>query len=172
MTTTKFKWSKDMDGEWLSFQTNQALEFLKTIEDGKTYEITIKEFKNKRSLNANAYAFSLISKLASANGLTVEEVYKKYMREIGGNTDVICIQDRAVDTFRKHWASQGLGWQTDILDSKIKGCTNVVVYYGSSTFDRKEMSVFIDHIVQDCEAIGIPTMTNKQILEMLGEIKC
>ena len=34
---------------------------------------------------------------------------------------------------RRGWEHNGLGWVTEILPSKIAGCVNVVLYYGSST---------------------------------------
>ena len=58
---------------------------------------------------------------------------------------------------------QGLGWQVETLESKLKGCTNVVLYYGSSSYDTKQMSMLIDNIVQDCKALGIETMTPREL---------
>ena len=47
--------------------------------------------------------------------------------------------------------------------SKIKGCVNVTVWYGSSVYDTKQMSRLIDAIVQDCKAAGIETMTPAEL---------
>ena len=38
-----------------------------------------------------------------------------------------------------------------------------MLYYGSSTFDTKQMSRLIDNIVQDCKAVGIETLTPQQL---------
>ena len=43
------------------------------------------------------------------------------------------------------------------------------VYYGSSTFDTKEMSVLLDGVVSECEAIGISTLTPNEIERMKQE---
>lgn len=61
------------------------------------------------------------------------------------------------------WNKNGIGWQTEVMDSKIDGCKNVVLYYGSSTFDTKQMSRLIDNIVQDCKELGIETLTPQQL---------
>ena len=48
---------------------------------------------------------------------------------------------------------------TDVNPSKIEGCKNVTLYYGSSTYDTRQMSRLIDLVVQDCKEQGIETMT-------------
>jgi hypothetical protein len=40
------------------------------------------------------------------------------------------------------------------------------VYFGSSTFDTKEMSVFIDGIVSECQMLGIQTETPAELERM------
>lgn len=52
----------------------------------------------------------------------------------------------------------GLGWFAETFPSKINGCTNVVLYYGSSTYDTKQMSALIDVAVESCKGLGIETM--------------
>lgn len=64
--------------------------------------------------------------------------------------------------------NNGLGWQTDTIPSKLEGCTNVVLYYGSSTYDTEQMSRLIDIVVQDCKALGIETKTPDEIANMLS----
>ena len=58
---------------------------------------------------------------------------------------------------------------SDIMPSKIDGCTNVIVYYGSSTYDSKQMSVLIDRIVQDCKELGIETLPPDELLRLQEE---
>ena len=46
---------------------------------------------------------------------------------------------------------------------------NVTLYYGSSTYDTKQMSRLIDNIVQDCQAVGIETLTPDKLALLLEE---
>jgi len=78
-------------------------------------------------------------------------------------SETVCVQDKAVDRLRQGWEQNGIGWQTDTMPSKLKGCTNVILYYGSSTYDTQQMSLLIDHIVQDAKALGIETMTPAEL---------
>ena len=71
--------------------------------------------------------------------------------------------DSAVDKLRDGWHHNGLGWQTDTTPSKIAGCTNVVLYYGSSTYDTAQMSRLINLVVQDCKDQGIEVLGEREL---------
>ena len=125
--------------------------------------VEFKKFKKKRSLDANSYFWVLADKLAEVTGESKTAIYRNAIKEIGGVSEVVCIKEAAANKLCEGWSKNGLGWQTDIMDSKIKGCKNVVLYYGSSTYDTKQMSMLIDNIVQDCKAVGIETMTPREL---------
>lgn len=129
----------------------------------------VKKYSKKRSLDANAYCFVLIGKIAEKTNVPKEEVYRKAVKEIGGNYDVVCVQDKAVEAMCEAWSKMGLGWQTDTFPSKIDGCTNIAMYYGSSTYDVPTMCRLIDNIVQDCKALGIETKSPEELESLLGE---
>lgn len=143
----------------------QMFEELKAAE-----RLTVKvgRFRKKRSLDANAYCWVLISKLAEKLNIPKSEIYRDAIKEIGGNCDIVCVQDKAVQSLRDGWERNGLGWQTDTMPSKIEGCTNVVLYYGSSTYDVSQMSRLIDNVVQECKALGIETMSAAELESLLG----
>lgn len=128
----------------------------------------IDKYREKRSLDANAYCFVLIGKLAEKLNIPKEEIYRAMVKEIGGNYEVVCIQDDALKKLCEVWEHNGLGWQTDTFPSKIDGCTNVILYYGSSAYDTAQMSRLINLIVEECKAQGIDTRTPSEIAEMLS----
>lgn len=138
-----------------------------SLDDGKEYIIEVKERRKKRSLDANAMAWALITELAAVMNEKKTDVYKRYIAECGGNCEVVCCRNEAVKTLVSCWASRGLGWQAETYPSKLKGCTNVNLYYGSSVFDTKQMSIFIDSIVQDCKAVGIKTLDDIEIERLI-----
>jgi len=59
----------------------QVIQWLYSQDKDKKFEI--KEHKEKRSLNANAYAWVLIGKIAEVVGNTKEEVYREYIKNKG-----------------------------------------------------------------------------------------
>ena len=138
-----------------------------TFKAGKNYDIV--QVRQKRSLDANAFCWVMLDKLSEALQTPKEELYRRYIKEIGGVSDILCVQNKAVDKFRKEWESKGIGWQTETIPIKTAGCTGVIVYYGSSAFDTKQMSRMIDSIVQDCQAIGIETKSDEEIKSLLKE---
>lgn len=161
--------TRSRDGQWvISFSTPEN--FSESFDElaGKPVTVEIKRAHKHRSLDANAYAWMLIDKIASKTGLRKVDVYRHSIKEIGGVSDTICVMDKAVDRLREGWEKNGIGWQTDTMPSKVAGCTNVVLYYGSSVYDSRQMSQLIDSLIQDAEALGIPTLNDEQAARLLG----
>ena len=162
----------------LSFtRSGETLLTISTKEDCRTLfdelkdkdvSVTIKKHKEKRSLDANAYAWTLMDKLTEAVGTPRETIYREAIKNVGGNAETVCVQDKAVDRLCEGWQRNGLGWQTDAFQSKLDGCTNVILYYGSSAFDSAQMARFIDNIIQDCKAVGIETLPPDKLDALLG----
>ena len=144
-------------------QITRYIEFLK---DG-TYDIVIKKHQNKRSLDANAYFWTLLDKLAHKTELPKEEMYRSYIKDIGGNNETVCVKNEAVKKLCEGWKHNGLGWVTDTTESKIEGCTNVILYYGSSTYDKEQMSHLINLAVEDCRAFDIETLPPYEIERLI-----
>lgn len=142
----------------------EARRFAYSFQPGE-YELV--KAKKRRSLDANAYAWVLVDKIAAAVRLPKEEVYQNAIRGIGGVSDVVCVQAEAVDKLRTNWERKGIGWQTETMPSKLAGCVNVVLYYGSSAYDVAQMSALIDHLIQDAKALDIETMPPDRLEALL-----
>ena len=147
----------------LTFIINNNITSLEEIENVDLFDIEVKKHREKRSLDANAYCWVLLGKLAEKMNLKAEEVYKLEIKEIGAY-EVLPIKNEAVEKFVQAWQKNGIGWVCEeIGKSKIKGYTNVKAYYGSSSYNSKEMARLIDSIVEDCKLQGIETDTPEQI---------
>lgn len=132
-------------------------------------DVTIKKHRVKRSLDANAYCWVLVDKIAEKRHMSKLEVYRNAIRDIGGVSEIICIQNKAAQTMKDLWTRNGLGWQVEELESKLPNCTNMVLYKGSSVFDTRQMSALIDSLIQDAKAIGIETRPEWEIQQLLEE---
>lgn len=162
-----FKTNKPM----LMLEVNELNDFKAIVDDLKDKDklsIEIKPYRERRSLDANAYFFVLADKLAEKLHTTKEEIYRNAIKHIGGVSETVCVKNQAVERLCEGWRQNGLGWQTETFPSKIEGCTNVVLYYGSSTYNTEQMSRLIDNIVQDCEAVGIETRTPDELANLLS----
>ena len=163
------------DGLWLCLKVNEAAParaFVYNMKD-RLYDLAIKEHREKRSLDANAYCWVLIDKLAQATGAGKTEIYRRAISEIGGVSDVVCVTQKAADRLENAWQNKGIGWFTQRADSrKIPGCVVVTLYYGSSTYDTAQMSRLIDYIVADCKELGIETLPPDKLSLLKEEWGC
>ena len=129
-------------------------------------DVEIRKYRARRSLDANAYFWVLVSKLQDVLNIPKELIYKDLIKGIG-SYEVIPIKNEAVEKFRQAWSKNGLGWVTETTKSKLEGFTNVLAYYGSSTYDTKEMARLIDLIVYECNELGIETKSDEEIKSLL-----
>lgn len=53
----------------------------------------------------------------------------------------------------------------DFGEAELNGkkFTHIRVYAGSSTYDSREFSIFIDGVIDECKELGIETMTPDEI---------
>jgi hypothetical protein len=153
----------------LTLEINELNDFKCIVDDLKDKDklsIEVKPYRQKRSLDANAYFWVLCDKLAEKLHKGKTEIYREYIKDIGGVSETVCVKNAAVQRLCDGWSKNGIGWQTETFESKLEGCTNVVLYYGSSTFSTSQMSALLDLIIQDCHDQGIVTETPNQIAEM------
>lgn len=148
------------EGPALVLTTKDASRFMYHFTPG-SYEVT--RAKKKRSADANAYMWALIGKIASAVGLSANEVYIRAIKEAGVFTP-LPIRADAVEEFTRIWKGHGTGWFVEVVDdSKLPGYKLVKAYNGSSTYDTPQMSRLIDHVVEDAKALEIETLTDREL---------
>ena len=135
----------------------------------KDIDIDIKKHSKRRSMDSNNLAWVMIDQIAAKLKKKKSEIYREAIKDVGGRvSDTVCVRDFAVDKLIKGWTHKGLGWQADCEPSKLPGCTNVTLYYGSSVFDTDQMSALIQNLIQDCNALGIPTMSQEEVNKSLA----
>nr|DAL05942.1 MAG TPA: NinB protein [Caudoviricetes sp.] len=145
----------------LVLNERESLSSIEELKEDKL-SIEIKKYKNKRSLDANAYMWVLISKLEEKLNISKDIIYKDAIRNIGVY-EVIPVKNEAVERFIEAWTKNGLGWVCETTKSKLEGYTNILAYYGSSAYNTAEMSRLIDFVVQECKQLNIETMTPEQL---------
>lgn len=138
------------------------------IDPDKEYELTIKEHRKKRSKDANSYFWEFLDQLAVKLNIDKFRIYRELIRDIGGVSTIICVKTEAVDALIEGWAHNGIGWFAEKEESKLLGCTNVILYYGSSTYDTEQMSRLIDRLIWECQQVDIDTtdLRTKALLEV------
>lgn len=163
--------SKDwISGKWLiTFEADENITgYIDKIKD-KLLRITCKTYREKRSLDANAYAWVLMQKIAEATHTDKWTIYLRCLERYSRVFTHILVLPAAVEMAKAEWrATLELG--EVVLRNEETGDEVTFVqlqcYAGSSSFDTKEMSVFLSGIVDECKGLGIETLSPAKIDEM------
>ena len=137
-----------------------ALDMVDTLREYDKLAVKIDRYKAKRSLNANAYAWQLIGKIGDATRASKEEIYLRMLKDYGQSDLVSVLAHIPVGYYFKYYEEAG----ESTLNGKL--FKHYRVYKGSSEFDTREMSIFIDGIVSEAKNLGIETMTPNEIAKM------
>lgn len=158
-----------MQGETLTL-TVPVWEARRFMQGFKPGEYEIRPAKKRRSLDANAYAWKLINDIALAVRETPETVYREALKNVPNICEVVCIEDRAADSMIRLWTRDHIGRRVEREQSaKNDGCSILWLYYGSSDFDTRQMTMLIDGLIQDARALGIETRPEEEIRSLLEE---
>lgn len=153
-------------------QRGTVMQFLRTKKD-KPYDLTIKEHRKKRSLDANALAWSLINKLAVVLRIPPDEVYQGYIPDVGGNFKIIPAKPEEIDAWTNDWCKGHIGRMVEDMGpcrlKDLAGYHNLKMYSGSSDYDVAQMSRLLDLIIQDCRQVGIEVITERERSLLLEE---
>jgi len=135
------------------------------LTDDKVKVIQIDHKRQKRSLNSNNYAWSLISQIADILRTSKEEVYLTMLKRYG-QSSVVSVNENAAEVFKK-----SVKYYEEFGNSVLNGKNFVhfKVYVGSSEFDSRAMSVFMDGVISEANELKIPTMTPKELLKLKVE---
>lgn len=149
---------------------------VESLDPQKQYDVEIKEHRTRRSLDANAYCWVLLDKLAvelSKDGPTIspEEVYCNLIPHVGGNSKILPIREDAIEAWKEIWSAGRTGWICEDMGpcANIDGYHNIKCFYGSSVYDTKQMSRLIDLVVQECKQLGIETATPAELSRIKEE---
>lgn len=150
----------------ISFQIKNAAPVLNgydAIKELEELDIRVVKHRQKRSLDANAYAWVLISKLADALLTSKEEVYEQMLRRYGvlyedesGYLTVTVRSTVDMDRIKGHW----------YLLKDNGSYKAYAMIKGSSEYDTQEMSHFIDGIVSEAKELDIETLPPRELEEM------
>lgn len=124
--------------------------------------ITVKKFKQKRSLDANAYCWAIITKIANHPDIksSKEEVYEEMLQKYGflyqdeeGYIPVTVKAGVDMSKIEGHWKFYKSNGKFD----------SYLMIKGSSEYDTAEMAHFIDMVVQEAKELGIETLTPDEL---------
>ena len=121
--------------------------------------LTVRRWKERRSLDSNSYMWILLTQMALFLHTTKEEVYEEmldrygiaYTDEDGGH--VVVGVKKGLDMKKAgHWKHY-----------KDTDCAYWYLLKGTSEYDTKEMSDFLDRVIEEAKDLGIETATPDEL---------
>jgi hypothetical protein len=132
--------------------------YIWNLDNDKKYEI--KEYKPKRTLSQNSYAWALINELANKMRMSKEEMYINLLEDYSQCLMIPVEKGKKPNGYFKYYKY--------IATTNINGkeADYYKVFKGSSEFNTEEMGIFLDGIIQECKQLGIETLTPEEIEAM------
>jgi hypothetical protein len=143
----------------------KAAKAIEEVQDAK-YPVVceIRQQRPKRSLNANAYCWALIDKIAKVTNQPSDVVYESMLQRYSEAYTYLVVKPTAVEKVRATLKA-GHIYAYDVGTVKVgdKEGVQLQLYYGSSTFDSAQMARLIDGIVSEAKDLGIETATPAEL---------
>lgn len=130
------------------------------LRETEKLSIKIDKHREKRSLNANNYAWKLLTEIGNKLRKSKEQVYLDMLKEHGQSEMISVLSHIPIEKYIKYCEEAG----ESTLNGKL--FKHYKVYKGSSEFDTREMSIFLDGVVSEAKELGIQTETPEQIAKL------
>jgi hypothetical protein len=144
----------------LELSINEKHDFKALVDDMGQVEklsIEIKPYRKRRSLDANALCWKLCTEIANIIRTDKESVYLEMLKRYGQSDIVSVSKGIDVKPYFKYYEKAGEG--------RVNGkeFTHYKVYQGSSEYDTRFMSIFLDGIVSEAKAMGIQVLSSRDL---------
>lgn len=130
------------------------------LKNAEKLSVKLDKYREKRSLNANNYAWKLLTEIGNIVRKDKEEVYIDMLKRYGQSEMISVLSHIPIKQYIKYCEEAG----ESILNGK--SFTHYKVYKGSSEFDTHEMSIFIDGVVDEAQSLGIETKTPEELANL------
>lgn len=133
------------------------------LDKDTVYDVKIDKHREKRSLNANAYLWKLVTEIGNVLNKSKEEVYLQMLIDYGQSEMVSILSEIDVKGYFKYYKLAG----TSLLNGKE--FNHYKIYKGSSEYDTKEMSILLNGVVQEAKNLGIKTKDDIELERLIKE---
>jgi hypothetical protein len=142
-------------------------------DSDKMYELKITEKRKKRSLDANAYYWVLVGKLAKKLNISSARLHNLLLRDCGlpflidGHVSMQPIPDtEAAEEQVLESSTYHLKPTSGVIEGKDGIYRWYIVLRGSSSYNKEEFSGLLNRLLEECQAQDIETMTPEQLQRM------
>ena len=142
---------------------DKILPLIVRLDKDTIYDVKINKHREKRSLNANAYLWKLVTEIGNILNKSKEEVYLQMLIDYGQSEMISILSEINVKGYFKYYKLAG----TSILNGKE--FNHYKIYKGSSEYNTKEMSILLEGAVQEAKNLGIKTKEDYEIEKLIEE---
>ena len=141
-------------------QKQSAINCWDELHNAEKVSIKIDKHREKRSLNANNYAWKLLTEIGNVMRLSKEDVYLKMLKEYGQSEMISVKAHIPIGDYVKYCEEAG--------ESTLNGnlFKHYRVYKGSSEFTKEEMAIFLDGVVAEAKDLDIDVRTPDEIANL------
>lgn len=168
------KFSRDGDS-LLTLRTSEDVTDLFDRLKDLPVRVDVKQWREKRSLDANAYYHVLLDRCAASLGISKPRAHNLMLRRYGAVETIDEQMVYLVLPESDEAAEKALEAETYHIrpTSQVKTGRDGKQYRtymllkGSSDYDTKEMSTLINGLVDECRALGIETKSPEEVAALL-----
>ena len=138
----------------------ELLPLIFRLDKDTVYDVKIEKHKKMKTSVQNAYAWKLMNEIGNVLRKSKDEVYFDMLKSYGQVSEICILSSINPSGYFKYYEVSSKRMFND------KEFTIYRIYKGSSEFDTREMSIFIDGVIQEAKQLGIQTLTPNQLLEL------
>lgn len=147
---------------------------IRAYEDDKPKVMTIKHYKEQRSLDSNSGFWVMCDRIGKKLGNNKNNIYVELVKEFGVFDDVILIAEAQETYERRHNKSSSVDFDKDISLCEVverykKGQQEWVklrCYAGTSTYESDEFKPLLDGTIEKAKDMGIPFFSKRELEQM------
>ena len=133
--------------------------------DDKLLDVSMKVHREKRSKDANALLWACIGDIARETFTDKWDVYLSLLKRYGKYTYIVVKPD-AAEAVKRQWRECEIIGDIDIHGTKG---VQMLCYYGSSTYDTKEMSTLLEGTLSEMDQLNLQRPASSDIRRAMDE---
>lgn len=147
----------------LTFEVDARPEDAEAFRQYEDLDVSFDKHREKRGNQANALLWACLGEIAAALRADVWSVYL-YMLERYGRYTTVLVKAEAVEGLQRVWRETRVVGERDDM-------TEVLCYYGSSTYDSSEFSRLLDGVVGEMKELHLPPPPSREMQAALAELE-
>ena len=135
------------------------------IARGKPLAVELKQYRKRRSLDANSCMWAILGQMAAVLGTSKDELYIEMLDRYGVYTHIV-VKPEVVERVKQEWRTV-----RELGEVTINGKTGIQLqtFFGSSTYNSKEFSVLLDGVISEAKEIGVEVISESEKALLIEE---